>query len=198
MGFIYLWENRVNGKKYLGKCQGSPNSSYLGSGKYFKKAVKRYGIENFKRTMLEYCDDPKDLISREQYWLDFYQVATNPSFYNISQNSGGGHHGADYTGKKNPMYGKKHPNHVPHKGEKNGMFGVHRYGAENPNAKPVIIVDNKNNIYEGKCLKEVCIKIFGNEEYYSRMKHLVNLCMRGSKPRKDSMFYGWVGKYKEK
>lgn len=197
MGFIYMWENKLDGKKYLGKCQSSPDSSYIGSGKYFKRAIKKYGLENFERTIIEYCDNPTKLIEREKYWLDYYQAAINPEFYNISPNSGGGHHGADYRGENNPMWGKKHPNHKPHKGKENGMYGVHRYGSNNPNAKVVIIKDNNNKIYEGTCLKEVCNTIFGNTLYYSRMKHLVNLCMRGSTPRKDSMFYGWTGKYKE-
>jgi hypothetical protein len=197
MGFIYIWENKLDGKKYLGKCQGDPSSSYVGSGKHFKRAVKKYGLENFERTIIEHCNSPTELIIREQYWLDYYQAATNPIFYNISPNSGGGHHGADYKGEKHPMWGKKHPNHKPHIGKENGMYGVRRHGAKNPNAKAVIIVDDKNNVYEGNCLKEVCNKIFGNTDYYERIKHLVSLCMRGSKPRRDSMFYGWTGKYKE-
>jgi hypothetical protein len=197
MGFIYMWENKLDGKKYLGKCQGKPSSSYIGSGKHFKRAIKKYGIENFERIIIEHCDDPKKLIEREKHWLDFYNAAENPMFYNISPNSGGGHHGANYKGNKNPMWGKKHPNHKPHKGNENGMYGVHRYGAENPNAKPVIIIDNNNNIYEGACLKDVCNLIFGNVEYYDRMKHMVRLCMKGSKPARNSIFYGWTGKYKE-
>lgn len=198
MGFIYIWENKINGKKYLGKSQGKPTSSYKGSGKYFNRALKKYGIENFERTIIEYCDNPKELINREKFWLDYYQAATNPDFYNVSPNSGGGHHGADYRGEKNPMWGRKHPNHKPHIGKDNGMYGVHRYGSENPNARAVVIYDDKNNQYEGSCLKEVCKEIFGDDRFYGRMKHFINLCMRGSKPRKDSMFYGWTGKYKEK
>ena len=197
MGFIYMWENKLDGMRYLGKCQGSPESSYIGSGKHFKRAVKKYGIENFERTIIEHCDSPTELIKREKYWLDFYQASTNPLFYNISPNSGGGHHGADYNGTKNPMWGRKHPNHVPHRGEDNGMFGVHRYGSENPNAKAVLIISPDNKVYEGKCLKDVCKEIFGHTDYYGRLKHLVNLCMKNKQPRKDNMFHGWTGKYKE-
>lgn len=197
MGFIYLWENKLDGMKYIGKCQGSPDSSYLGSGKHFKRAIRKYGVENFERVILEYCSTPAELIAREQYWLDYYQAATNPMFYNISPNSGGGHHGADYNGEKNPMWGKKHPNHVPHPGESNGMFGVHRYGSTNPNAKSATIIDDRGNIYKGDCLKEVCEKIFGHTKYYGRLKHLVSLCEKGKKPRRDSIFYNWTGKYNE-
>lgn len=197
MGFIYIWENKIDSKRYIGKCQGSPESSYLGSGKYFKRAVRKYGIENFERKIIELCDDPTELTQREQYWLDYYRAATDPMFYNVSPNAGGGHHGANYTGKNNPMWGKKHPNHRPHCGKDNGMYGVHRFGADNPNAKKVIITDCTGKEYKGNCLKEVCFDIFNNYNYYGRLKHMVNLCMRGSKPRKDSVFYGWVGKYEE-
>lgn len=197
MGFIYIWENKINGKKYLGKSQGKPDSSYKGSGKYFNRALKKFGIENFERTIVEYCDDPKELIKREKYWLDYYQAATNPMFYNISPNSGGGHHGANYNGKNNPMWGKKHPNHKSHKGKDNGMFGVHRYGSENPNAKSVEIIDDKGNIYIGDCAKEVCVKIFGNLDFCGRLRHMIRLCENGKKPAKNSIFYGWTGKYKD-
>ena len=198
MGFIYIWENKVDGKKYLGKSQNRPESTYKGSGKYFNRALKKYGLENFERTIIEYCDDPKELIKREKYWLDYYQAATNPEFYNVSPNSGGGHHGADYRKEKNPMWGKKHPNHKPHRGQENGMYGVHRFGSENPNAKEVEIIDNCGNIFIGKCAKEVCQTIFGNLDYCGRLRHMIRLCESGKKPAKKSMFYGWTGKYKEK
>ena len=172
MGFIYICENKLDGKKYLGKCQGSPDSAYVGSGKHFKRAVKKYGLENFERTILEHWDTPQDLVLREKYWLDYYQASSNPMFYNISPNSGGGHHGADYRGEKNPMWGRKHPNHKPHLGKENGMYGVHRFGAENPNAKCYHIVDPNGNEYRIHCLKNFVFAKFDNnlDKIYSSLK----------------------------
>lgn len=38
---IYLTTNKINGKKYIGReLHNNPN--YLGSGKTFKKAIKKY------------------------------------------------------------------------------------------------------------------------------------------------------------
>lgn len=153
MGFIYIWTNNLDKMKYVGKCWGDPTCSYKGSGKYFKRALKKYGIENFSREILEYCYSKKELIEREQYWLDYYDAANNDQFYNISPNSGGGHHGADYNGDKNPMWKKKHPNHKPHIGKENGMYGVHRFLSENPNAKSYFLIDDKGNEYYTDCLK---------------------------------------------
>lgn len=191
--FIYIWENKIDGKKYLGKCQKSPDSSYIGSGKYFKRAVKKYGIENFERTIIEECTDPNELIEREKYWLDYYDCALSEDFYNISPNSGGGHHGADYNGKRNPMYRKRHPNHKPHYGEANGMFGVHRYGSDNPNAKKVKITDPSGTIHTFSCIKEACNDLFGNSDNYGKFKHMVNRTTQDKTMRKDSMFFGWKG-----
>ena len=82
-GFIYVWENRVNGMKYIGKRWGDPSGNYIGSGKYFKRAVEKYGLDQFERTILEFCSSKEELKTREKYWLDFYNVASNPLFYNI-------------------------------------------------------------------------------------------------------------------
>lgn len=155
IGFVYLWTNKLNNMKYVGKCLGDPEkTSYKGSGKHFKRALKKYGEENFIREILEYCESKEMLKEREQYWLNFYDAANNKEFYNISPNSGGGHHGADYRGSKNPMWGKKHPNHKPHFGKENGMYGVHRFLSENPNAKSYILIDENGHEYYTKCLKE--------------------------------------------
>ena len=193
--FIYLWKNKIDGKKYIGKCQAKETSAYIGSGKYFQRAVKKYGIGNFERTILEYCKNPEHLREREKYWLDFYDVSNNDMFYNISPNSGGGHHGADHKGTNNPMYGKKHPNHKPHYGSDNGMYGVHRYNSDNPNAKIVKITtpDGKQHVFNS--LKEACQELRGSDEDYGKMKHLIKKCKEGKHLRKDSTFYGWQGEY---
>jgi group I intron endonuclease len=129
--FVYMWKNKVNGKKYIGRHTGSEDDSYVGSGKRFQRALKKYGADNFERVILERVEDDTLIKEREQYYLDFFDAANSNMFYNISPNSHGGHHGHDLSGEKNPMYGKKHPNHKPHFGEENGMYGVRRFGEEN-------------------------------------------------------------------
>lgn len=68
VGFIYKTVNLINGCWYIGQCSNDPREKYLGSGKILTQAIVKYGKENFKREILEYCY-PEDLDDRERYWI---------------------------------------------------------------------------------------------------------------------------------
>ena len=80
---IYLTENLVNGKKYIGK-DSKNNPAYLGSGKYLLKAIKKYGRVNFQKTVLEYCESIEDLNSKEIYWIQKYNCVVDKMYYNMT------------------------------------------------------------------------------------------------------------------
>ena len=63
--FIYETKNLINGKLYRGihKTENI-NDGYLGSGLVFCKAVKKYGKDNFERSILEYCNSYDELLER--------------------------------------------------------------------------------------------------------------------------------------
>lgn len=50
-GYIYMLEDTVNGKKYIGKHNGS-NAKYWSSGLIPNRIAKKYGYERFIRTIL--------------------------------------------------------------------------------------------------------------------------------------------------
>lgn len=89
-GFVYLWENKINGMKYVGSHVGSVEDSYIGSGIYFNRAIKTHGIENFERSILEFVEENANIKIREQYWLDHFDAAHNEKFYNLNPRAGGG------------------------------------------------------------------------------------------------------------
>ncbi len=91
-GFVYETINLVTGMRYIGSHKRSNYDTdsdpddlwYLGSGKYLQNAIHKYGSHNFKRTILAECFDEEDLRRTEEYYLQLYRVADDPSYYNMT------------------------------------------------------------------------------------------------------------------
>jgi group I intron endonuclease len=79
---IYKTTNLLNGKIYVGQSKHN-KSTYLGSGTYIKKAIKKYGRENFNREVLEYCETSEDLNERELYWIKKLKATDRKIGYNV-------------------------------------------------------------------------------------------------------------------
>ena len=80
---IYKTINLINGKIYIGKsCQN--NKNYLGSGTILKKAIKKYGKDNFTKEVLEEgVTDHDYLCEREKYWIKICNSTNSDIGYNI-------------------------------------------------------------------------------------------------------------------
>ena len=64
--FIYLTTNLINNKIYVGQhTTTNLDDGYLGSGKILQKAIKKYGKENFRREILEFCDG-SDVLNKSE------------------------------------------------------------------------------------------------------------------------------------
>lgn len=50
---------------------------------YMKKAIKKYGLENFEIEILEKDIPIEKLTEREQYWIDYYDVCNPNKGYNM-------------------------------------------------------------------------------------------------------------------
>lgn len=88
--FIYKTTNLVNGKIYIGqhKQETSIFDGYIGSGKYFKIAVKKYGKSNFIRETLEYCT--KDNVDeKEIHWIKTLRATDKTIGYNLTKGGEG-------------------------------------------------------------------------------------------------------------
>jgi len=87
---VYMWTNLKNGNTYIGSSVNlSPRLlKYLNENALRKNkmlislAIIKHSIENFSLYILEYCSS-KDVIEREQYYLDTYKP-----IYNILKTAG--------------------------------------------------------------------------------------------------------------
>jgi group I intron endonuclease len=87
---IYKITNLINKKIYIGKDEFS-NENYYGSGKLIKKAIKKYGKENFIKEVLEdNINDKFILQEREVFWIATYNATDKKVGYNITNGGDGG------------------------------------------------------------------------------------------------------------
>lgn len=83
-GYIYLTTNLINGTKYIGQHKGIFDSNYLGSGKLIRRAIKKYGSENFNVLVLEYAPTKEKLNELEIDYIAKLK-ASGESNYNLAK-----------------------------------------------------------------------------------------------------------------
>jgi len=91
--YLYQITNLVNAKIYVGVHKtNNLDDGYMGSGKVIQAAIKKHGIINFQKDILEFFDNPKDMYAREKEVVtaDFL---LREDVYNLRR---GGHGGFDY------------------------------------------------------------------------------------------------------
>lgn len=109
--------------RYIGKCQYSRKNGwekYLGSGVYLKRAIDKYGRENFYKIIIDEAETEEELRDIEEYYINMFDAVRSNLFYNIKETSIGGDvftthprkeeiramRVAQMSGKGNHQYGK--------------------------------------------------------------------------------------------
>ena len=68
---IYKITNLLNGKMYIGQHKTTNiDDGYMGSGKIIRLAIKKYGVENFRKEWLMFCEDEEELDYMERVYVD--------------------------------------------------------------------------------------------------------------------------------
>lgn len=102
--YLYKTTNLINGKFYIGvHSTDRINDKYIGSGKLLKRAIEKYGRENFKREILYWFDNLEDMYEMEKQIVN-EEFVKDKNNYNLS--IGGGL--CILYGESNGFYGKKH------------------------------------------------------------------------------------------
>lgn len=114
---IYKTTNLVNNKIYIGKDKFN-KKEYLGSGLILNYAIQKYGIQNFKKDIIQMCTTEEELNNAEIYWINYYNSTDKKIGYNIALGGAGGDTYTNnpnleqiklkFTGKNNPFYNKIH------------------------------------------------------------------------------------------
>jgi len=124
--YIYKTTNTINGKIYIGKSEKDvdENREYLGSGVILKKAVKKYGKDNFTKEILYVSDSIDKINEAEIAYISYFKEMFQENCYNIAEGGTGGNSLKFYSedqlnnfknkmsailkGENNPFYGKQH------------------------------------------------------------------------------------------
>lgn len=86
---IYKTTNIVNNKIYVGKdSRNIPE--YFGSGKLIEKAIKKYGIQNFHKEVIDTAVSIKELNEKEIHWIIELNATDRNIGYNIAKGGDGG------------------------------------------------------------------------------------------------------------
>lgn len=190
--YIYKITNIVNGKTYIGKHSTNKiNDGYMGSGNLIKKAIKKYGVENFTKEYLAFCDTEEKLNWLEKFYIKKYHSRIENGNYNLT-NGGDGVTGLriifteEHKRKISESKIGSHPSEDAREnmrkarykwlenpdnrkkcsrpGELNGMYGVHRYGKDSPGYGK----HRKHTLEEKRKVGRAIIRISDRKIYYTQ------------------------------
>lgn len=89
MPIVYVTTNKINGRKYLGKCVHK-KPGYLGSGIAIRHAIRLYGRENFIKEIIKETETLDEAAAIEKELSISWNVVNDNSWYNMKTGGVGG------------------------------------------------------------------------------------------------------------
>jgi hypothetical protein len=87
---LYKTKNNINDKIYIGVHKtNNLEDNYLGSGKTLIKAIRKYGKNNFKRTIIRYATNEEDMYKLERLYVT-ERFIKSKNTYNLKLGGEGG------------------------------------------------------------------------------------------------------------
>jgi hypothetical protein len=108
--FLYLYkiENLIDGKYYIGAHKTSNlEDRYFGSGKRLHQAIEKHGVENFKKTILQFFDTEEEMFLAEATIVN-EEFVKDRQTYNMKVGGNGGWSYVHEKGLNRGFTGKNH------------------------------------------------------------------------------------------
>lgn len=152
---IYRITNIINNKTYTGKHQTKDlNDGYMGSGKLISAAIKKYGIENFKKEILYVFDTEEEMNNKEKEL-----VVVSEETYNLVE---GGKGGFGYINKNGLAFGGD----AKAASKKGNQVVIDKIRSDDNFREKYI-----QNYYQYLYPKRYCAKRFGSDNVFFGKKH---------------------------
>ncbi|MDU6503496.1 MAG: hypothetical protein E6533_13800 [Klebsiella pneumoniae] len=93
VGAVYVTTCSVNGKEYIGKFlynRINDWEKYLGSGRYLKEDIKKYGKDKFTKTIIKDYYTTEELEKAEEELILKTNAVYDDNYYNVKLSSVGG------------------------------------------------------------------------------------------------------------
>lgn len=115
---VYCISNLINGKTYVGQHKtDNLNDSYMGSGLCITSAIKKYGKENFSKSILAITSVKKNVDVLERIFIKLYRELGKAE-YNVANGGTGGQDGRKHTVDEKKKISKASAEHWKRKGYK--------------------------------------------------------------------------------
>ena len=127
--YLYKITNILNNKIYIGVHKTSNlDDGYMGSGKAIVNAIKKYGIENFKKEILEFFKDRDEMFNREKEIVT-ESFLSRSDVYNVRR---GGTGGFDHINKDKSLVQKRNKNVASIRDYTRQVDGLNQFRKDTP------------------------------------------------------------------
>ena len=132
---VYMHKNKINGKIYIGITRQEPkkrwNNGIGYNNQYFKRAIEKYGFDNFEHLILYERLTQKEAEQKEIELITFYKSNQRKFGYNIANggNTIGKHSEKTKTKISNAHKGKKQSEELKKRLIKANTGNKYRFGS---------------------------------------------------------------------